>query len=154
VAKGRQAHWYTPKGSQRIGWSIDGVFTSSDSTEATRDVARERVPADQQRRPGAGIIVMNAQNSARRLALRRADEKALAEAGAKVIEVMERLKAKGYILPMDAHGLITLDYYSGDAYARATAPIERLLAELSQAVLRRDRAAIDLLCKRLDYYEA
>jgi hypothetical protein len=153
VAKGRQSGWYTPKGSRRIGWSIDGVFTSCDSDEATRDVARERVPADQQRRPGAGIVVVNAQNSARRLALRRADEKALAEAGAKVVDVMERLKAKGYILPMDARGLITLDYYSGDAFARASSPIEMLLAELSQAVLRRDRSAIDLICKRLDYYE-
>ena len=116
-------------------------------------MARERVPADQLRRPGAGIVVINAQNSARRLALRRADEKVLAEVGAKIVEVMERLKAKSYTLPMDDRGLITLKYYSGDTFARATAPIEKLLAELSQAVLRRDRAVIDLICKRLDYYK-
>lgn len=152
VAKGRQAFWYSAKGSKRIGWSIDGEFTETDSENATRAVADEQVPSDPQRRPGSGIIVVNAQHTARRKALRRADARLLAASGKRVVDLMKRLSESGVSLPTDKRGLVTLDYYSGSARERASSPIQKLLAQLSQAVLTRDRVAIGILCARIDYY--
>ena len=152
VAKGRQAYWYSEKGSATIGWTVGGQHYSTDGVEATTAVASEVVPADIWSRPGAGMVVINAQHSARRDALRRQDARELATASAAVESLLGEARRRKIDLPLDKRGRIMLRYFSGSQWASSLDATDRLLADLARAVLKRDAVASALVSKRIDYY--
>ncbi len=152
VAKGRQAYWYSEKGSASIGWTVGGQHHSTDSVEATRAVASECVPADVWARPGAGMVVINAQHSARREVLRRKDARELAAASMQVDKLLSEARRRNIDLPQDKRGRIMLRYFSGSQWASSLNAADRLLADLARAVLRRDAVASSLVSRRIDYY--
>lgn len=151
VAKGRQPYWYTKEGSARIGWSTISsqgrTFTPSDCAVALADLAREPVPNEGWRRPGAGIIVFNAQDSERRLALRRKDQARFSATQAQIEMIMAEQGKVDHHRHIDEHGRILLRYFSGSAQ-----PGDDLNSRLVRAVMQRDQAGTALLAHRILYF--
>ena len=150
AAKGRQAQWYAP-GSKKMGWTLDGVFSAADSPEAVARVAAEPVPSDPWSRPSAGIVIVNAQFSERRKALREADERAFVAASAQVEDLLRQVERAGITLTCDERGGLLLRYFSGTS-TQPRSPRDQLLADLARAVVVRDCHACSVIVHRLLYY--
>lgn len=151
VGKGAQQRWYTPEHSRKIGWSINGVHTSTDDPAEVARVAREPRPDDRWQRPSAGLLITNAQFSERREALRKADERAFVAASIVVADVLQQLKVAGINLPRDDRGQIMLRYYGANP-SQPRSATDQLMVQLSRAVMERDRAACSAIVHRIIYY--
>jgi hypothetical protein len=151
VAKGRQAWWYTPEGSSRMGWTMISktgrTFTPADSIQAARAVVLEQMPNETWRRPGAGIFVFNAQNSERRVRLRRQDQQKFVAANKDVEALLEMCAQQSIALPQNDDGVIRLRYFSDKGLRVASVE-----ARLAQAVVLRDEAGTAVLAKRILYF--
>lgn len=153
VAKGRQQHWYTPRGEHKIGWTTithqARVFTQTDDPAQVLAVAQEPFPAHAWSRPGAGIIVFNAQGSETRTKLRQQDLRRLARAERELNEAMSAVcDVAPDILNHIVGGCVQLAYFARPSSPQAAAAYQRLV----DAVLRRDDAAITYYAGRLRYF--